>query len=144
VSRLEIRLTRFCVAGVASVIAGASGISGAWAAASPGAHVRCAPVVWRSLRNGDQICPRSHILGADLKWTRLRWTAWTNTQASGRGVQVYNSARNPVRIHLTRPTKCPDGRTIYTRLSFTIYQANGRKTIGTFTARYRCHPTGDS
>jgi hypothetical protein len=86
----------------------------------------CAAVYWRSLRNGDQRCPYTHSILSDVYW-RLHWHSWNSSTAYGIGVWVGRNAicnphgcrdqRAPLRVRLTRPRDCPDGTTIFTRIS---------------------------
>ena len=51
-------------------------VSGAGASASPdrrgsSARYGCGRVYWRSVRNGDQICPSTHSMLADVAWIKL-------------------------------------------------------------------------
>lgn len=119
-------------------------------ASGPTAHVsaRCARVRWRSLRDGDQICPRTHGVVADVSWIDLRWSEWTRMEASGRGQQVHYDTgteidqRWPIRIKLTRFRLCPGGVRIYTRIAFTLYSSNGRRAIDQSSWSYTCQGSG--
>jgi hypothetical protein len=83
----------------------------------------CQQIVWRSLRDGDQVCPTSHSILADVSWIELRWTRWGSTDADGSGVAVHYSTgaridmRTPIHIRLYRVRACLDGARIYTRIT---------------------------
>ena len=69
-------------------------IGGAGASASPAqrsfrASRGCGEVYWRSLRDGDQLCPSAHSMLADVDWIDLRWTRWGRDGALGHGLQVH-------------------------------------------------------
>lgn len=119
----------------------------------------CAEVYWRSLRNGDQRCPYTHSILSDLYW-RLHWHSWNSSTAYGIGVWVSRNAicnpqgqgcrdqRGPLRVRLTRPRNCPDGRTIFTRISIIAFDVgpDGRRVNSRSQWSYACIPrdgTGD-
>ena len=92
----------------------------------------CASVYWRTGRDGDQRCPSTHSIIADLSYNDLHWTDWTNSQANAHGdVLQFDDAPGPragsivqaLKITLTRVRRCSDGRSIYTRLTGTLYAA---------------------
>jgi len=81
---------------------------------------------WRSERDGDQRCPRTHSMLADVSWWRLRWTTWNRDQARGHGITVHYDCAprrcrwgksGRVEIRLFRSRLCPDGSRIYTHIS---------------------------
>jgi hypothetical protein len=109
--------------------------------AAPGSAAdACAHTFWRTLRNGDQRCPRTHSLLSDVYWTNLHWTQWTASKAVGHGSQVDADAicggmpfrcrneTNPIRITLTRPKLCADGKRIYSRISIVEHATEGSVT----------------
>lgn len=91
---------------------------------------RCSAIFWRTGRDGDQRCPRTHSLIADISYADLHWTKWTRREAVGYGDELEfddapgpqaASMVQPITISLTRPVKCDDGRWIYTRITRTLY-----------------------
>lgn len=111
-------------------------------------------VYWRSFRDGDQRCPRTHGMLSDTYWTKLRWSSWNASGARGQGVEVHRRAicgghpvrcrdeSDPVRIHLTRTRTCGDGRSIYTRISMiTSYSYTGRRITLRDAWSYHCQPS---
>lgn len=111
---------------------------------------RC-KVYWRSVRNGDQRCPRTHSVISDLCWNKLRWTAWNAREAIGTGREVYRNGicsgvpvrcrdtSVPLRIRLTGTKMCAGGARIYSRISAVTYSANGRRVTGRAAWSYICH-----
>jgi hypothetical protein len=73
-----------------------------------------APAVWRTGRDGTQVCPRTHSLIADRSLTGLRWSSWGVSVAratgylscEGSGCQGTRSER--VSVELSRVRLCPD------------------------------------
>ena len=109
--------------------------------------VNCAGnTYWRTERDGDQRCPWTHSMLADIKYTRLRWSTWDRTEARGQGIgSHYNCTPGGCRweaipgsitIHLTRTRLCPDGRRIYTRATFSTSSGSGTP----WTWSYYCTP----
>ena len=126
-------------------------VNGAGASASPdrggvGSSHRCGHVYWRSVRNGDQICPQTHSVLADVAWIKLRWTRWGRSEAVGHGLQVHYytgtqiDMRNPIRIRLSRSVQCADGRTIYSQIHVVEYSSNHRRVIHRYAWSYACDP----
>src|ERR1700677_2112865 len=85
------------------------------------ARIACAPVYWRTERDGDQRCPSSHSVLAEISYTDLHWTMWTRTQADGYGdVLALDAVPGPrpgstvqaFEIKLTHVRHCSDGRWI--------------------------------
>jgi hypothetical protein len=108
---------------------------------------RCAPVYWRTGRDGDQRCPSSHSIIADLSYADLHWTDWTSSEANAHGDDLqFDDAPGPrpgsvvqaLTIKLSRVRRCSDGRRIYTRFSGTFYAT--QRIIG-LNARIPLMPT---
>ena len=112
-------------------------------ASSSTAGGTCGSVYWRSLRSGDQRCPRSHSILADVRWIGLRWSAWNARGAVGDGFAVHYSTgtivdeRDPITIHLYGTERCSDGRRIYSRISVTWSYVNA---VRRYSWSYRCRP----
>ena len=104
------------------------------------AAVYCAPVYWRSARDGDQRCPRTHGLISDVGLIHLRWTKWSDREATGDGLSAHRvvlscqlrppyhcrtkiDQSGPIGIRLTRTVQCADGRRIYSRIQLVSYAA---------------------
>jgi len=112
----------------------------------------CARVFWRSLRDRDQRCPRSHSLLSDVYWSRVHWTAWTERQALGYGYQVHQNgqcggdpivchdALNPIDIRLSQPKACPSGAVIWSRIDV-IEKASSGRALGKAGWTYTCTPS---
>ena len=124
-----------------------SGVDRAGTVAGGRARVDCAgDTYWRTERDGDQRCPRTHGMIADLKYTRLRWSTWNRTDARGRGVGrrwnctprrcQWQTVPGNITIHLTRTRLCRDGRRIYTRATFSPSSGPGTQ----WTWSYYCTP----
>jgi hypothetical protein len=80
-------------------------------AKSASGGLSCRSVIWRSLRNGEQNCPTSHSVLADLSWIKLRWNQWNTQEAVGTGVSAHYTGskidmRTPITIRLTRVRTC--------------------------------------
>lgn len=136
---LRWRLSRWggvCGVLVLALIALASlGVSGSAATVAKASRLvhggACSGVFWRSLRDGDQRCPRTHSLVSDIYWNDLRWTSWGPNSASGYGQQVHrlgvcvgqplrcHNSYNPIWVHLYNPIRCPSGRRIYAVIDVT-------------------------
>jgi hypothetical protein len=115
---------------------------GTFLAAAEKFSVHCGRIFWRSIRNGDQICPRFHSILSDWDWKRLRWTRWNDREALGTGLAVHQlggpvDARDPIRIRLSRTVRCPDGRRIYTRIHAT-WDYGGSVGTRRYQWRYYC------
>lgn len=84
-------------------------------------------VVWRTGRNGDQVCPHTHSVAADVRDIHLHWAHWGGPVAIGHGQVVeiasgHVNARAATTIRLSRSRRCPGGQRIYTRESFASRQ----------------------
>src|SRR5437764_11730231 len=97
-------------------------VVGAAQAGVAGAHASCSGAVWRTFRDGTQVCPRYHSLISDYALTRLRWRAWNAGEARATGYvscvhHSYCRGMRPQRvsIKLSRARVCPDGVQIYSR-----------------------------
>jgi hypothetical protein len=102
----------------------------------------CFAATWRTDRDGDQNCPRSHSYLSDWNWTQLSWTVWGKLRAGGRGVAVHRSGaqvdeRDEIRIRLSQPKDCSDGTRIYTRIDVAWYYPTG---LQHYSWRYYCQP----
>jgi hypothetical protein len=127
--------------------------------------LKCSQVYWRTSRDRDQRCPYGHSVLADISYGNLHWTSWTRAHAEGHGEELAfddapgppaGSIVQPIAIKLTRPRRCTDGRSIYTRTSLTFYAAKltiplgapipSMPTTGRIGSRVReqlsCNPTG--
>jgi hypothetical protein len=88
----------------------------------PAVAPRCAGIVWRSLRNGDPICPRTHSVLADISWIDLRLSVWNDHEVVGRGYESrfdagYEVGRaGRVQITLTRVRRCSGATEIYSHI----------------------------
>jgi hypothetical protein len=109
---------------------GALVVAGPTTATADSSRHNCSKVYWRTSRSPDQRCPSSHSVLADISYRHLHWTRWTRTHADGLGDQLaFDDASGPpagsivqgVAISLTHPRQCTAGRSIYTRISVTIY-----------------------
>jgi hypothetical protein len=102
------------------------------------------PIYWRSARNvpQDAVRPHVHYLLADMRYRKLRWQRWGSKVALGRGTFVWdcqistgNGCRPlvlPMRIRLSIPKTCPDGKRIFGRATA---RPQGRARI---VLRYDC------
>lgn len=89
---------------------------------------------------GVFVKPRRLPQGAHGAYVNLRWSAWTRTQAVGRGVLDYSDRdmqfRVPVRVRLYRARICDDGTRLFTRRQITAVRKSDHKKIS-FDTRYR-------
>ena len=121
------------------------------------AALYCAPVYWRSARDGDQRCPRTHGLISDVGLIHLRWTKWSEREATGYGLSAHHivlscqprppyhcrtkiDSSSPIWIRLTRVKLCADGRRIYSRINLGSYSANRRHSQSRDVWSYYCRP----
>lgn len=110
-----------CIAMLLSVV----GLPGAHAAARSSRS--CGnQVVWRTQRDGTQVCPRTHSILAGTSWIMLRWRGWGSPVARANGYQLdYPPApgtdgRSPLILRLYKRLDCPDGTRIYSRVSVSV------------------------
>jgi hypothetical protein len=133
--------------GPTNAIARAGQEGGETAAVSPAGNCGGGNTYWRSERDGDQRCPPTHGIAADVSWWNLRWRRWNRDQARGHGIAVHYDCTprrcrwgktGRVRVRLFRSRLCPDGRRIYTRISAVFYSSR----YGTQRSRwsYYCKP----
>ena len=127
---------------IVAALAGAALLCLALSAVATGAR-HCGSVYWRSIRNGDQRCPRTHSILSDWHWANLHWSTWNTSGATGHGIAIHHTGyqvdeRDPIQIRLSRTRRCLDGRRIYTRINVTWQYA----TIGTrsYSWPYHCTP----
>jgi hypothetical protein len=104
----------------------------------------CGGTYWRSLRDGDQRCPRTHSVLSDWTWSNLRWSKWNAGAATGNGTAVHHSGyqvdeRDPIQILLYRPKVCGDGTRIWTRISVVWHYPSPPGTQH-YTWSYYCQP----
>ena len=84
-------------------------------------RARCRGIYWRTMRDGSQICPRSHSLLADRAFSALRWSSWSSSGARARGYYIctdsacYGQLLAHVLVKLSKVHRCPDGVRIFTR-----------------------------
>jgi hypothetical protein len=119
----------------AVVTLGLAGVTGATADARLVHGGACSRVQWRSYRDHNQRCPTSHSLLSDITWTGLHWTSWSAHQALGYDTYVHRNGvcdrvachdqRSPIDIHLSHPTRCPDGATIWSRIDVIVRTPRG-------------------
>jgi len=123
-------------------------------AATPAKHVRAGAVctskiVWRTQRNGTQICPRFHSRLAGKNWVDLRWTGWGSRVARAHGY-TYDypppagsvAEFSPLDVRISDPRNCADGVRIYSRVSGTVHYRGspprGSHRISRFHYRIYC------
>jgi hypothetical protein len=136
---------------VCGLMFGAS-VAAALRTAAPGSVNACARVYWRSIRNGDQRCPRSHSMLSDVSWVKLRWSSWSVAGATGRGVQVHRDAigggqpvrchdqTNSIKVRLSHSRWCSDARRICARIDVVEYSHDGRRVSYRVGWSYYCTP----
>ncbi len=114
------------------------------AASGATAQPRCSGVVWRTLRDGTQTCPRTHSLIADYGLVRLRWSAWGGADARADGYLMCGGSGcagthpRSVRVKLSRRERCPDGVEIYARYDSWFYARHRRSLVGHTGYRIPC------
>jgi hypothetical protein len=115
-------MTLAIIVGVGIGIAGAVGMGEA-----RGSGGCDSSVVWRTQRDGTQVCPRTHSFIAGTSWVDPRWTGWGSSVARARGNNLDypppagSDGKSPMTLRLDRPLHCPDGVTIYSWVTGAVH-----------------------
>lgn len=104
----------------------------------------CSGVVWRSVRNNDQLCPTSHSLLSDRAFAHLHWSSWGGQTARAVGDYVCSGGGCPgtlarVSIKLSSPLACSGGVKIYSRISV-VSRGGQAPEFSSAAWSYHCHP----
>jgi hypothetical protein len=91
----------------------------------------CTHVLWRTLRDGSQVCPRSHSLEADRELIHLAWASWGGSEARASGEYACDGSAcefgpQPVSVLLSHPIRCPGDIRIYSEEAIVFSKPGSR------------------